>query len=918
MTSGVIERPAEHRVVSEFLRTAEMRPSALVLEGEAGAGKTTIWLAGVDDARARGFQVLWARVGPQETTLSYAAVADLLSEVEPAVVDALPDVQRHAVDHVLLRASGTGPATDQSVIAAALGSVIEHLSRDAPVLVAIDDVQWLDPSSRAVLASSVRQFSGPVGMLLTERTEHDGTASTAEWLALPAPDGIVRHHVGPLSLGALRALLTARLGRSIPRPTLVRIAEISGGNPFYALELAGAIESGSSLSTLPPTLAELMRMRIGRLDDEAHELLLAAASAAAPTVELLEKVTRTDPERLRELLEEATARGILKVDGDAVQFTHQLLARTVYTDASRRARRVMHRRLAEVATLPEARARHMALAASSADAATLEALDEAAEAARARGAPAAAAELIELAIGLGGDTPIRRIRAAEHYLHAGDLARAQSLLDKLMARNPVGTDRAMALNLLAAMRIHHSRFDDAVDLLEQALQTADCSPDVRVRTLLLLSHARLNAGDLALALQNAERAVTHAADVDDPDLTSQALSLRTTIACMCGRGVDKPSLRRALALERPDSEAPIAFRASANNALLLAWTGQLDAASDELAALHQRCVERGAETDRTFIAVVIALTEVWRGRYDEAARVAEETVQRAQQLGGDQLCVVAKAVQSVVTAYTGEVTETRETACAAIDLAHQCGAPGLADWASISLGFLEVSLGNYPEATRVLRPLMDRFPSAPGTEIINVAYVPDAVRALIALDRHAEAEPMIDTLEANGRLLDRPWMLAVGARGRSLLLAARGDLDAAVCKAEEALTHHDRLPMPFERARTLLLLSQLQRRRRRKDVARAKATEALKTFESLGAPLWVERARTELARDSVPTRGDSGLTPSERRVAELAASGLTTREVATALFISPKTVEANLARIYRKLGINTRAELGRVFSQGGR
>ncbi|MGV0802793.1 LuxR family transcriptional regulator, partial [Mycolicibacterium elephantis] len=103
----------------------------------------------------------------------------------------------------------------------------------------------------------------------------------------------------------------------------------------------------------------------------------------------------------------------------------------------------------------------MALAASSADAATLEALDEAAEAARARGAPAAAAELIELAIGLGGDTPIRRIRAAEHYLHAGDLGRAQSLLDKLMARNPIGTDRAMALNLLAAMRIHHSRFDDA-------------------------------------------------------------------------------------------------------------------------------------------------------------------------------------------------------------------------------------------------------------------------------------------------------------------------------------------------------------------------------------------------------------------------------------------------------------------------
>lgn len=917
MASGVIERPAEYRVVTEFLRSTATHPSGLVLQGEAGVGKTTLWLAGVDEARARGFRVFWGRVGPQETTLTYAAVADLLSEVEGPVLDALPEVQRNAVDHVLFRASGTGPATDQGVIAAALVSVIEQTSRDAPVLMAIDDVQWLDPSSRAVLAAAARRLSGPVGLLLTERTEHDG-ADTTSWLQLPAGDGMVGHRVGPLSLGALRAMLSARIGRPLPRPTLVRIAEISAGNPFYAMELARAVESGSSPSALPVTLAELMRQRIGHLDGEAKDLLLTAASAAAPTVELLADVTGTDPERTRQLLNEATAKGILKVDGDVVQFAHPLLARTVYTDATRSERRAMHRRLAEVVTLPEARARHMALAASSADAATLAALDGAADAARARGAPAAAAELIELAIGLGGDTPVRRIRAAEHYLHAGDLEQAQSLLDTLMARKPAGTDRAMALNLLAATRIHHSRFEEAVALLEQALHTADCSADVRVRTLLLLSHARLNAGDFAPALQNAERAVTHTVDVDDPDLISQALSLRTTIACMCGRGVDVPSLRRALTLERPDSEAPIAFRASANNALLLAWTGRLEEASEQLAAVHRRCVERGAETDLTFISVVIALTEVWRGRYGEAARVAEETLERAQQLGGDQLCVIAKAVQSLVNAYTGHVAETRETACSAKDLAHQCGSPGLADWASISLGFLEVSLGNYQDAARILQPLVDRFSAVPGTEIVNVAYVPDAVRALIALDRHAEAEPMIDALEANGQLLDRPWMLAMGARGRSLLLAAHGDVEAAVRKAEEALAHHERLPMPFERARTLLLLGQLQRRRRKKDIARAMVAEGLRAFEALGAPLWADRARAELDRASGLTGGDLGLTPSERRVAELAASGMTTREVATALFISPKTVEANLARIYRKLGINTRAELGRIFGQGRR
>ena len=176
---------------------------------------------------------------------------------------------------------------------------------------------------------------------------------------------------------------------------------------------------------------------------------------------------------------------------------------------------------------------------------------------------------------------------------------------------------------------------------------------------------------------------------------------------------------------------------------------------------------------------------------------------------------------------------------------------------------------------------------------------------------------MIDAIEANGRWLDRPWMLAVGARARSRLLAARGDVTGAVGMAEVALAHHDRLPMPFERARTLLLLGQLQRRQRKKETARETLGAALEAFEALGTPLWADRARAELARTSgVPSR-NPGLTPSEQQVAELAASGMTTRAVAAALFISPKTVETTLARIYRKLGIKSRAELGRLIGDGG-
>jgi DNA-binding NarL/FixJ family response regulator len=242
----------------------------------------------------------------------------------------------------------------------------------------------------------------------------------------------------------------------------------------------------------------------------------------------------------------------------------------------------------------------------------------------------------------------------------------------------------------------------------------------------------------------------------------------------------------------------------------------------------------------------------------------------------------------------------------------RCGSRRLGEWPVTMLGFLEVSLGNYEAAIAALTPLMGMLEAVPdSTEIINASYVPDAAEALIQLGRLDEAEPLIAALERNGQRLDRAWMKAVGARCRAMLLAAQGDIQAADRAVEVSLSEHDRLPMPFERARTQLLAGQLQRRQRQKDQAATTLREALKTFEDLNTRLWADRARAELARADVGTRRMSSLSPSEQRVAELAASGMTNRDVAAALFISPKTVESNLARIYRKLGIHSRAELGR-------
>ena len=225
-----------------------------------------------------------------------------------------------------------------------------------------------------------------------------------------------------------------------------------------------------------------------------------------------------------------------------------------------------------------------------------------------------------------------------------------------------------------------------------------------------------------------------------------------------------------------------------------------------------------------------------------------------------------------------------------------------------------MSLGNYEAALDVLGPSLSAVETAPrATEIFVAPFLSDAAEALIQLDRLDEAQRLIEMLEGNGHRLDRPWMLALGARCRAMLQAGRGDVAAALATAELALTEHRRLPMPFERARSQLLLGQLQRRQRRRDAAAVTLQEALQTFEQLGTALWAERAKTELARGVSGRRRSRGLTATEEHVAELAASGMTNRDIAATLFISPKTVEVNLSRVYRKLNIHSRTQLYRAL-----
>jgi DNA-binding CsgD family transcriptional regulator len=576
----------------------------------------------------------------------------------------------------------------------------------------------------------------------------------------------------------------------------------------------------------------------------------------------------------------------------------------------------MHRKLADTVERPELKARHLALAATTGDPAMLEALDQAADVTAAQGAPAVAAELLELAIKLGGDTPVRRLRAGEQHFRSGALGRARSGLQSTVDRLPRrSTLRCVALMLVAAVTGYDESMVAAVAALSQAVDEAD-DPALQLQARLLLTPAIGLTGQMGECVDHARTAVADAERLGLDGFRSQALAMWANVSFMYGLGLDRQAMTTALDLEDAASEAAATYQASAIAAVIAAWTGELVSARDQIQGVQRRFLQSGTEIDILWAANHATMIDLWLGRYDEAAATAADAVQRAEQMGGKHMLISSWACQAAVAAHVGREDEARVAARSAVDAARATGATFHVNPAITALAFLEVSLGNYAAALATLEPLLASFDPMHDTEIMVGAYLPDAVEALTALGRLDEAESLVATLEHNGARHDRPWMLAVGARGRSHLLAARGELEAAEQAAQEAMGHHQRLPMPFEKTRTQLLLGQVQRRRRRKQAAETTLREALETFELLGAPMWAERARVELGRLTAPVSDGLGLTAAEQRVAERAAAGLSNKQIAAELFIAPKTVEMNLSTAYRKLGIRSRTGLSKALEPG--
>lgn len=912
MSGTMIGRELETLAIDSLLGSASDGPSALIIEGEAGIGKTTIWNEGIRRASDRGFTALVSQASQAESVLSYTSLADLVGGLDSDRFADLPAPQRSAILQILLRSDLAGALTDRQAVAAGFLTAVEQVARNSPVLIAIDDLQWVDASSLQAIAFAVRRIRGPVAVLACIRaeSERDGVVG----LQLRTPEALRRHRLQPLGQNALHKLILERLGVALPRPLIARIHQISGGNPFYAQELARAVgddPAAAKALVLPTSLTGLVEARIGGLEPKVRHVLLGAACAAVPTVELVAHAADTDiPSALR-LLEVAESLGVIEIVGEAVRFAHPLLAHGVYSQAGASHRRAMHHRLAGIISEPELRARHLALAATTAEPETLEALDESAAMAFARAAPATAAELVELAIGLGGGTDERLVRAAAFHDAAGDPKRAREILDECTTRLESGPLRAQALAQLGAVRLLSDDMFVAADLFDQAYDEAGENLALRVTVTLTAVFALYHAADGVGALERAERAVADATVLGEPGLLGQALGLRAVVRFVWGSGIDWEELDHAMELESKAPEIPIPLRPSMHRAQLLSWSGQFAQAIDEMSAIQRACADRGHESDLLLIAVQMFMAEFWRGNLRAAEAIAEETTDRARMLDGEIPRCADLSLRCALAAHAGRLDEARETGREAIGASIRCGMEGLAIGPIAFLAMIENASGNHQAALDVVAPILFDRPRWPtGTELTTSVYVPDGIEALIQLGRYGDAAPLIEQLERNGARVDRPWTMAMGARYRGMLHAAHGDFESAVESAQQAMTHHARMTMPFEKARTQLLLGQLQRRQRRRVAAAETLREALSTFERVGAPLWADRARDELVRAETGRRGSAELSPSERRVAELAGSGMTIREIAAALFISPKTVDANIVRIYRKLGIHSRAELG--------
>jgi DNA-binding CsgD family transcriptional regulator len=922
VSERLIGRDAELAVVESFL-DAVPAGAALELAGDPGIGKTALWSQACERARRRGYRVLASRPGEFETALAYAALGDLLEDVLDEALLALPPVRRSALERAVLRVEEGGRRPDQRAVALALRDALRLVASE-PVVVAIDDTQWLDASSTSALLFALRRLDdAPVGVLTTRRLAETDGETSGPAVALALSGTTVR--VAPLDQKAIDDLVRSRFGTSLSRSALREIRHVCRGNPFFAIELARASvqDEASPLAAdtlrVPGSLRDLLGERVAELPTDVRSALLVVAAASQPTVGLVERVLGSRGRAL-DVLSAAVSADVLQVDRGRLRSKHPLLASIVYGDAGRDEQRRVHADLADAVEDLEERAHHLALATELPDETVARALDEAAARASARGAPAAAAEFAEHALRLTrtddeAAAARRTMAAADALWAAGETSRARSLLDDLAATMAPGPESAHTLRQLARARAYEDGFVAALDPLERALE--EVGDDLRLRAALErdIALAIMNAGDVRLAAPHAQAALDASKRLSDPELSADAEATNDVMRFLLGLGVpaDLETRARRLALAGEELDAHPGFLARAHIlASMLKWSDNFAAARSVFEELRRGLAEREEEGPLVPVLFHLGELECWAGNLPRAEALAVELETIAPRLG-PTTASQALYLSALLAVLRGDLDDARRAATQGLELAEGRDVRLVLRNLKV-IGFVGLSMGDSRKAHRWLGRAADLAATNGMVDPGFLRVAADAIEALVGAGELDRAEHEATEVESLGRRLDRPWALATGARSQALVAAAREDLSGALSFLERALAAHERLPEPLERGRTLLALGSVHRRARRKRLAREALAEAEAIFDSLPAPLWAERARKEAARIGGRVSSGTELTEAERRVAELVAEGRTNAEVASELVVSRRTVEWNLTNIYRKLGVRSRTELARRAS----
>ncbi|WP_460665499.1 helix-turn-helix transcriptional regulator [Kribbella swartbergensis] len=888
----LIGREAERRAIEQLVAGARVGVAGVLLvTGEPGIGKTALLdeVAGL----ATGLRLLRARGTEAERDVPFGALHQLL---RPALaeLDRIPKPQQAALAAALALSPDESTANRFAVGAATL-SLICRYAEEAPVGVIVDDAHLLDrPSAEALLFAARRFLADPIMLLIAARQHESHPLAEAD---LPS-----------LELAGVPFEAAQQLVPGLPADLVARLHRTVAGNPLALLELAGEPDQLHRLAPgapvpVPALLAEAFTARANRLSSAAHTALLVAAVDDGE----LSVVARACKELgvdVRALSEAETA-GLVALRDGRVEFRHPLIRSAVYTSAHAAERRTVHQAVAGATQDEDRRAWHLSETVLGCDDEMAAGLDVTARHAAGRGAHAVAATAYERAARLTEaprDRALRLVAAGEAAWSAGLADWADALMNEALALRPPLTTKIRAQEVRGDLAVKCGSPTEARDILISA--AAECD-DAAVATGLLADtvNACFRLCDTTSALQAAEGIDRLLPAVQRPGPRIIGMMASGVAKILAGQG-GTDQIRQAVALA-PSEElehdrrrqvwmviAPLFLRESSTGRALL-----------QQAMLERR--EQVALGTLPGLLFVLARDDATTDRWADAATSYDEGIRLARETGQTTELAMNLAGHAWLAAHQGRA-ECQELAAEALRICTERTIHLGTVWSLFALGDYELGRGDPAAALPQYERLVDVLASN-GLKDPDLSPVPELVEAYLRLGRSADAQAMGREYVVLANAKGQPWSLARAARVMAVV-------DESEEEFERALGWHAQTLDVFEQARTRLAYGAWLRRARRRVDARAQLRLAVAAFDELGAAGWADQAATELkatgetARRRVPSTADD-LTPQERQIALLLADGQSIREAAARLFLSPKTVEYHLRKVYAKLGIHSRTEL---------